>query len=358
MAQNRIFYGVEQIAFKSTAHAQTNRVLELSSSGVAPSGVTAFWEAPRGVQSVGVTTTFDVESVFQLGQLDTYEIVENIPDVEVTVSRVLDGTHSLYLIASDENFDELIPRNETYKTDIAFNIFTDTQSRASGAIVSAIYASGMFLSAGTWTFPVDGNFTEELTFVGNNKFWLAASGACGPQSGSITSGILPSGVFDVDEIADEQGVLTGILRRQDFDLTQSIFPSNIPGVSASGFLTGACAECLQSVTISFDLGREEVFCLGSKDADTRFITFPVEVTTAIEAITRRGDLIESDASIDNLTAESIKIVLSDGMTFDLGNNNKLTSVEFTAGDAGGDNATTTFNFTNNNTLSITSLYYP
>jgi hypothetical protein len=358
MSNNRIFYGVEQIGFKSTAHAQTNRVLELSSSGVAPSGVSAFWEAPRGVQSVGITTTFEVENVFQLGQLATYEIVENIPDIEVTVSRVLDGTHPLYLIASDENFDELIPRNETYKSDIAFDIFTDTQSRASGAIVTAVYASGMFLSAGTWTFPVDGNFTEELTFVGNNKFWFAASGDCGPQSGSITSGILPSGVFDVDEIADEQGTLTGVMRRQDFDLVNSRFPSDIPGVNGGGVLTGDCAECLQSVTISFDLGRESVFCLGNRDADTRFITFPVEVTCAIEAITRRGDLIEARGDTENLTAEQIKIVLSDGLTFDLGLNNKLTSVEFTAGDAGGDSATTAFNYTNNNTLSVTSPQYP
>ena len=358
MANKRVFYGIEQFALKDNTQGQTSVVLELSASGVPGSGVTAFWEAPRGVQSVGITTTFNVDNVFQLGQLATYEIVENIPDIEVTVSRVLDGTHPLYLQGSDENFSELNGRNANFRVDLALNIYPDTQSRASGDIVTAVYASGMFLSSATWTFPVDGNFTEEITFVGNNKFWFAASGVCGPQSGSITEGILPSGVFDFDESADAQGTLTGVMRRQDFDLTSTILPSDIPGVNASGILEGVCAECLQTVTISFDLGREDVFCLGNKDADDRNITFPVEVTCAIEAITRRGDLIEADASIDNLSEEPIKIVLSDGLEFDLLLKNKLTSVEVGGGEAGGDNLTVTYNYTNNNDLTISHPIYP
>ena len=45
----------------------------------------------RGVQSVGITTNFNLEQVFQLGQLAVYEDVEEVPDIEVSVERVLDG---------------------------------------------------------------------------------------------------------------------------------------------------------------------------------------------------------------------------------------------------------------------------
>ncbi len=356
--QKRVFYGVQQIAIRDTSMAQNSVVLELSASGVPASGVVNFWEAPRGVQSVGITTGFDLESVRQLGQLATYEQIEDIPDIEVTVSRILDGTHPLYLMASDSNFTELIGRNENYVLDMALNIYPDTQSRASGSIVSAAYPSGMRLSAGTWTFPVDGNFTEELTFVGNNKFWFAASGDCDAGSGTVTEGILPSGVYDADETANLQGTLTGTMRRQDFDLNNTLLPSLIPGVDGSNKLLGNCAECLQSLTISFDAGRDELFCLGNRDANDRFLTLPIEVTCVIEAITRRGDLVEADGSIDNLTNEPIKVVLSDSLTFDLGAKNKLTSTEVSDADTGGGEMVVTYNFTNENDLVITHSTYP
>ncbi len=43
------------------------------------------WEVPFGVQSVSIGTTFNLEDVFHLGQLDAYENVEGIPDVEVSI---------------------------------------------------------------------------------------------------------------------------------------------------------------------------------------------------------------------------------------------------------------------------------
>lgn len=356
--QTRIIYGVQQISFKDHSMAQTDVVLELSASGVAASGVTDFWEVSRGVQSATIGTTFDLEAVRQYGQIATYEQVENIPDLEITVERVLDGTHPLYLMASDSAFSELIGRSETYRIDIALNVYPNTQSRASGTIVSAVYASGMFLSDISYSFPVDGNFTESISFVGNNKFWFAASGDCGAAQGTVPLAALPSGVFDEDETANLQGALTGTLRRQDFDLNNSLFPSNIPGVDGANKLLGSCAECLQSVEISAGLSRDELFCLGAKDADDRFIELPVEVTTSITAHTRRGDLIEADASKDNLSEEPIKIVLSDGMTLDLGTKNKMTSVEVGDGDVSGSSLSITYNYTNENTLTITSTNYP
>ena len=45
----------------------------------------------HGLQSVGMTTNFNLEQAFQLGQLEIFENIEGTPDVEVTLEKVLDG---------------------------------------------------------------------------------------------------------------------------------------------------------------------------------------------------------------------------------------------------------------------------
>ena len=50
---NRIYFANQQLAFR-------------------PVGTTTTWQAAHGVQSVGVTTTFNLEQAFELGQLAIY----------------------------------------------------------------------------------------------------------------------------------------------------------------------------------------------------------------------------------------------------------------------------------------------
>ncbi len=347
MANQRITYAIKQFAVKNNSSAATSSVLPLSASGVNPSG---YFEVPRGIQSVATTTSFSLEQIFEMGKLAVYEQIEGTPEIEVTVNRVFDGTMPLYLIASDSSESTLIGRNATYKNDLALNIYPDTQDNAVGSFVSAVYISGAYLSSMSFTFPVDGNFTEEITFLSNNKFWAVETG------GSMANGNFPSGVIATDEDPTVNvGNLDGVQRRENFDLTSSTFPSDIPGVVAG--VLQASGECLQNVSITADLGREDVFCLGAKDARYKFVTVPVEVTTTIEAITTLGDLVEADASIDNLTNETIIIVLTEGLTINLGTQNKLSSVDMAGADAGGGSENTTFTYTNFNDLTITHSDY-
>ncbi len=354
MANNRVTYAISQVAIKDSSSAPTSEVLPLGASGVNPSG---FWEVPRGVQTVGVTTAFNLEQVFELGKIAIYENVEGTPDVEVTINRVLDGTHPLYLIASDSTQSTLIGRNETYRTDIAMNIYADTQGSTdedeSGneAFVSAVYASGMFLSSVTYTFPVDGNFTEEVAFVGNDKFWSNVTG------GSAPSGQFPSGVVEPDEDPTVNvGNLDGVQRRENFDTSVSKFPTELPGVDGSGLLT-VDSDCIQTLTVTADLGREDIFCLGTKTPFFRFVTLPVEVTTTIEVLSKQGDLIEADSSQDNLVNQEIVLETSGGIKLDLGTQNKLTSVDMGGNDAGGGNLTVTYTYQNFNDLVVTHSDY-
>ena len=71
---NRIYFANQQVAFRQNGDATANA-----------------WTAAHGVQSVAVTTTFNLEQAFKLGQLSIYENIEGVPDIEVTMSKVLDG---------------------------------------------------------------------------------------------------------------------------------------------------------------------------------------------------------------------------------------------------------------------------
>jgi hypothetical protein len=58
-----------------------------------------------GVQSVkGITSNFNLEQVYQLGQVELYDQVEgSTQNIEATLSKVIDGNRLLYNLANDGN---------------------------------------------------------------------------------------------------------------------------------------------------------------------------------------------------------------------------------------------------------------
>ena len=105
MPNNRVFYAIHSVAFKENGTTPTNEIVPIRAGmDVAPSGR---WELARGVQSVGMTTTFNFEQVFELGQIETYEYVELEPEIEFTIEKVLDGTKPLFFMTKVEVKSEL-----------------------------------------------------------------------------------------------------------------------------------------------------------------------------------------------------------------------------------------------------------
>jgi len=90
--------------------------------------------------------------------------------------------------------------------------------------------------------------------------------------------------------------------------------------------------------------------------------FPLEATASIEVITAQGDLVDARSDIDcgpDNTSESNTIILRtcDGLQVDLGDSNRLTSVELGGGDAGGDNMTVTYNYSSFNTFNVSHDFF-
>lgn len=425
---NRVFYAIEQVAFKDNSTGPTNANAATNArrfiTGPMASGVDFVqqrWEIPRGVQSAGMTTNFNLENVFQLGQVELYELSEREPSIEATVKKVLDGAKPIFFMTSDPSGqNNIVGRIDRHRVDMMMTIYPDTQFRATHNPVSAVLGSGMFVSGFTYTYPVDGPCTEEVSFVGNDKVWAVfdpisgiTSGAGGnredlnypPVAGSSDApeGI-PSGTFghtdDGENGAFETAgppdtfanvvVGSGIQRREDVDLRRSVLPRDIPGVvafNASGIdaafvnggfgangpgtargqnvLIGNCntnnvIEHIQTITITANLGREDIFELGTKRPFSRVLKFPLEVTAAIAVITSDGDLVNAralDVGDNTFQTNSIIIRTLDGHQVDIGDANRLQSIEVGGGEAGGSNMTVTYNYLSYNTLNVTHDYY-
>lgn len=370
MANNRVFYAIHSVAFKDNSGAPTNEVLvPVAGVDVTPTGSTGqpIWEVARGVQSVGMTTTFNFEQVFELGQLEIYEFIEAEPAIEITVEKVIDGTKPLWFMATERGTSTLTARTANYRTDVAISIYSDTQTRASGSPISMVLGSGMYISSVTYTFPVDGNFTESITLVGNDKIWADFEGVTGsadgyPDEGSATAAVpvgFPSGT-QFQTLEDASVIGSGVQRRENFRIdyangAATRLPLELPGVTSSG--TGGI-EHIQNITISTDLGREDIFELGRKRPYTKFVTFPIEVTCSIEVITSQGDFVDAVAFDETCTRstntdnQTIIVELCEGLTIDLGQKNRLQSVDMAGGEAGGGNMTITYNYSNFNDLTI------
>jgi hypothetical protein len=343
---NRVFYG-SQVA-----------QLKPSTTGVNY----GYYYQPLGVQSVGFTSTFDTEQTFQLGALDIYSIAENVPNVEVTMSKVLDGTCPLYLMCMGGQ-SGIVAANLTGFTDDQMNnkglgalanntvnfrlgIYNDTKSNVAGTTTDWVQCSGMYLSSLSFTFPVDGNATEEVTLVGNNKKWSQNSAGA---MGTMTA-VTPTGEF---------ATAKKLARRQYINVNGSVMPTGSGGLP-TGLATNIDLH-LQNITISADLGRDQINELGSFAPYHRYATFPIEVTSEFEIIATEGDyisandfLFQSGCGVRYTNINTLPIRLQvcgsgDG-TLDifLGSGNQLTSVNYTGGDTGGGNASVSYSFRNYN----------
>lgn len=288
----------------------------------ASQGVSVGGTVVQGAQSVGITTNFNLEQAFQLGQLALYDNISLDPEVEITVSKVLDGEDSIWKLSSTTGTSLIDNANDT--TTVVVGIGSDTSSSLSST--SAITCTGMFVSSVSYTFPVDGNLTEEISFVGNAK----------SLSGSVSAPVTTTNT---------------VLRRQNVNIAGSTIPTEVTGKN------------ITNITISADLGRETMYKLGSLAPFHRFVNFPLEVTCEFEVSATDLDGVAVNlpsAACSGLAPNDRTIVIDvcDGTgasayTFDLGTKCKLTSVNYSGGDTGGGNATVTYSYSTYNELDIT-----
>ena len=286
-----------------------------------------------GAQSVTMNTNFNIEQVFQLGRLAVYDNVVGDPSVEVSITKALDGNPLIYNLACGNG--SLVATSDKVSR-VQFSVGQDTAATiGDSASYNSIICDPIYLQSLSYNFAVDGDFTEEVGFIGLSKV-AGTSGVVSPAPGN----------------ADRQTVL----RRQNIKIADT---SQLP----SGVGNGAN---ISSISISADLGRESMYKLGQFAEFHRYVNFPLEISMDIEVIAQGLDTFEVNVPAEacsglNLAKEDVSLHLCDSRgtgvyEFDLGNAT-LTSVAFGGGDTGGGNANLTFSYTIYNEFHPKSLGY-
>lgn len=343
MSNNRIYYAIQQVAIKGDGGAVYFPV--------------------RGLQSVTSTTNFNLEKVFQIGQLSLYENIEEMPDIQLTLNRVLDGNIPMYCLATMKATTPTLVERANQKCSTNLSIFAESNTSALGTPLGQMEASGLYVGTVGYTFPKDGNFTENITLQGNNKVWKNDSRIVNVSDSGWAASLSASGFFTG---LDSPAAVNGVNRRQDLIFTTAsggvdangavtdpdctILPSEIAGVGSNGVnnLTLDSRAHFNSIGVSVNLNRENLNELGRKAPYFRTPTFPVEVTTDIEITATSGEYISAtesgiynsvasacSADSGNLKNNTIRIATCEGLRIYCGMKNKLSSVNYNGGDAGG-----------------------
>lgn len=324
MANNRIFWAVQAAGFKQDGGAS--------------------YTVAHGVQQVGTTTTFNLIQEFELGQISIYENIQDVPEVEITMEKVIDGYPLLYHLATPNATTSSMIGRASEKCHVALSIFPDTNDSASGDAVATVESSGLYWNSSTYTASVDGSFTESITLVGSHRLWTAGGNS-----------VFEGSLFDNTDTPLASG---GIQQRENFVYSNSILPTNIPGITSTSIgnvdVTDPDHPRIQSFTTSIDLGREGLFELGRKAEYFRNPNLPAEVTTDIEIISTSGDWVSVDSNGEvNGTEHTIQVQFEDGTNINLGSKNILSNVSYGGGDAGGGNVTNQFSYSTFNDFTVT-----
>lgn len=285
MPNNRIFYGCTAVE-------------------IAPTGGTA--TAVHGAQSVGLTTNQTLDQAFQLGRVSLYNNAVIDGQIEVTVSKVLDGKDSIWKLATGGGS---IIDNVDDRVVIEIGIGSDSASYvSSGAGVSC---TGFYVSSLNYNFPVDGSFTEEVSFIGD----------------TISTGAT---------VNAPTGTTASVARRGTFSHT------------------GGPAGTILSASISADFGREAIYGLASTAPVHRYANFPFEVTTEFEVLATSvpAQSISYGTPCSGSSAGTALSITACGYTFNMGSKNILESINYNGGDTGGGNATVTYTYKTYNDLDI------
>lgn len=316
----------------------------------------------HGVQSALLTTSFNLTDYFELGQLDVYESLEELPDIQLTIEKLLDGYPLILELATGAaSTDSLIDRmNQTSTAEIF--IYPDSGTEAGSADATTvpvqIEVPTLYVSSISYGLNADGNYTESITLVGNDKSIKVLG-----DTGNEPDDFIADTVFGEDSPADtikrRQHMIMGV----SADNSTSTFHKQIPGINTDGYnpITSGIPDAkLGNISISANVGRTDFFAQGIRKPYFKRADVPIQIDCNIDVIASStgndvSDGIEADSgSVANLVDGQINIILTDGTRFNLGNKVKISSVTETGGSVGGEALTYQYSFQTSNSLTVTS----
>jgi len=362
MPNNRIIYSLQQVAMKCDG------------------GSTYF--PVHGVQSVASNSAFNLNQAYELGQISLYENIEDIPDVQMTINKLLDGYVPVYCLATMRATTPTLSDRANQKCVANLSVYSESLTSAKGTPLAQAEASGLVVSSVRYNFPDNGNFTEEVTLVGNDRVWKGDTRILNTTDSAWANSLGITGYFNGNDGPIGVG---GVNRRQHLALSPAasvttvdtngslldpdctILPQDIAGIGVSGTndLNSSYRAHLASISVSANLNRENLTELGRKAPYFRAFKPPVEITTEISITATSGDFtsatqggILSNAAggcgsdSGNLSDRTIRIATCEGLRIYCGLKNKMASSNFGNGDTGGGQATVSYTYRTFNDLTV------
>lgn len=294
----------------------------------ASQGVQVDGQTVEGAQSAGVTANFTLEQAFQLGKIGIYDNIITDAEAGISVSKMLDGNDTIYKLFTGAAESCVADHASTQKTIRIASNTQDADVALDTGNQDCIEMTGAFLSSISYTLPVDGFSTEEVSFVSDNK--------------SVSTGV----------VAPPTGTGTRATYRQMIQTAG--FPSEVAGKNVT------------NITFSTDYGREAMYKLGTFNPYFRYANFPIEVSVDFTVTNTGVDLTPvaltgvtatSDGSLPGKQNIIVTVTNAQGFAGSHGyqfraSGCRLTSVSQDGGDTGGGNASTTYSYTTYNDFCI------
>ena len=299
----------------------------------------------KGLQSVGMSSNFALDQVFEMGQLEIYENIEDVADIEVTLEKVIDGEKLIFDHTSAGACKTDLVAASKAKCDVYLGIFDDGVSNATGVPRNVCWNSGMYTSSVSYSYSIDGSATESVTLVGNDRFWNSVANYSGSTASSKWGTTNHTAAFNGTDVPK-----SGVVRRNNVDMAGSLLPDIVKEQKGDDAVGVGGNFHIQSCSVSTDMSQENIMELGRFGPYHRFASFPIEVTCEFEVIATSGDLQSVSGNGTNLSGEPIRINDTAGTVLNLGTKNKLSSVSYSGADTGGGNATVSYSYSNYNSL--------
>lgn len=343
---SRIYYATQQIA-------------------ISPND-TVDYEPVKGGQTLSLSQDFPSQEIFQLGKLAIYAQLEDLPNMDVSLTKVLDGCPLAYLLATRRaDYPTLISRTQ-HQCKVALSIFDVDAEGANGTPLCTAELTGCDVNNLSYTFTNQGAFEESVGFISNDIIVSNDDTILNPDAITRRDNISVTGLFTGD-VLDPCSIIN---QRQHFiwaydggagldsagfmdDPDASILPRDIEGITDSGTNEPSgdiYTVDVESISVSATLSRESLTSLGTLAPSLRYLSVPIEVTTEIQFRAKNRPFISATAigilntgedqcseGGYNLSDQSIRIAVCDGTRIYLGEHNRVQSNNVSGGDTSGGN---------------------
>lgn len=268
----------------------------------------------------------------RIGGVQTASFSKSIPSTDVVHWGSPNESTSIYKKKSQVDFDlekvlsddygpmlghfdirDLILKNPLDKNDLGVTIYGGPSIGLNDCLLTGI----------TFTFPSDGNFTEQISFSGH------------------ISDVAPAGVENTGLSRNEEGV---VYRRQNY--VKTFLPAEVPANYP-----------IARITVSMSISHINIPAYGKfYTYENKMVSFPLEISCEYELIDLGYTQSQLDVTFgniqDSVTYNSIKIETVP-VTIDLGDKNRLVSISRRGGDATSSNySTLVFRYQNINNFFV------